>query len=483
MRYEVRKQVANAQWFAAVGLMRPGANSANVALYKGQEAGVLQLLKSEIKTRMRMKSGWALALAIASLGIFNSCSSSKNAITGTGIVWVATTGDQMITTFTINEGSGASSQVGSGTASGAQPSNMLLTGDRKFLFVANMDVPDPSCDPNHTITGTPFCNEVRAFSVNTDGTLKAIGNPVVVSPPASSAQGSRVGLAVDPKNSFLFVTNQGNSGQLGQTNTVPGTIYVLAISSSGLTLSSSASSAVPGDFTGNGPSAIAVAPVGNFLYVSNFFTNTVAAFSYDTSTGAINTLPISVMGTGTNPAGVAFSKCAGGSAFNTNCTASDGDNLFVANSGLSNNISVFSACIEVTPICSAADGTLREISGSPFPANGIGPTSFIIDPLLNFVYVVDTQSNEISQFKYSPATGALTALSPATVSTGTSPGPGGITSDGSFVMVPDTGASQIDIFRVNNTASSTGSAATGRLSRPGTSSITLANQPTAAIVR
>ena len=99
-----------------------------------------------------------------------------------------------------------------------------------------------------------------------------------------------------------------------------------------------------------------------------------------------------------------------------------------------------------------------------------------------FVYVVDTQSNEISQFAYSPATGILTALSPATVSTGTAPASGGVTSDGSMVLVPDSGASQVDIFRVAN-SSSTGSAATGRLSRPGTTSITLAAQPTAAVVR
>jgi 6-phosphogluconolactonase (cycloisomerase 2 family) len=424
-----------------------------------------------------MKSGWALTLAVVSLVLFNSCSSSRNAITGTGIVWVATTGDQMITTYTINESNGANSQVGSGAPSGAQPSKMLMTSDRKYLFVANIDAPDPNCGSSNS-----FCNEVRAFTVNTDGTLKALGNPVVVSPAASSPQGSQVGLAVDPKSTFLFVTNEGNSGQLGQAGTVPGTISVLSISSSGLTLSSSVPSAVPGDFAGNGPSAIAVAPVGNFLYVSNQFTNTVAAFTYDTTAGTITTPPFASYSTGTSPAALAFSKCAGGNAVNTNCTAADGDNLFVANSGLSNNISIFSACIEVTPTCASADGTLQAVSGSPVPANGLGPTSFIIDPLLNFVYVVDTQSNEISQFRYSPATGILTAVTPATASTGTAPGPGGITSDGAFVMVPDSGGSQIDIFRVNN-AGSSGSAPTGRLSRPATSSITLGAQPTAAIVR
>ena len=431
---------------------------------------------------MRMKSGWALVMMAASLVVFTSCSSSKNAVTGTGIVWVATTGDQMITTFNINESSGAGSKVGQSIASGAQPSAMLMTPDRKYLFVANLDVPDPNCDPSHIISGTPLCNEVRAFTVNSDGTLKALGTPVIVSPPAASAQGSQVGLASDPKGAFLFVSNQGNSGVLGQTGTVPGSVSVLTISSSGLTLSSSAASAVPGDATGNGPSAIAVAPVGNFLYVSNRFTNTVAAFTYDTSAGTITAPPFSVSNTGASPAALAFSTCAGGSAVNKNCSASDGDNLFVANSGLSANISIFSACIEVTPTCPVANGALQEISGSPIPANGLGPNFFIVDPLLNFVYVVDAQSNQISQFAYSPATGMLTALSPAAVSTGASPGPGGMTSDGAFLLVPDSGASQIDIFRVGNTASTT-SSPSGLLSRPSTSSITLAAQPTVAVVR
>ena len=430
---------------------------------------------------MRMKSGWALILAVVSPLVSNSCSSSRNAITGNGIVWVATTGDQKITTFNINESTGSSSQVASGTASGTQPSKMLMTLDRKYLFVGNIDAADANCDPSHAIAN-PFCNEVRAFAVNTDGTLKALGNPIPVSPPASRGQGSQLGLAVDPNAKFLFVTNEGNSGVLGQAGTVAGKISVLAISGSGLTLSSTAPSAVPGDFAGNGPSAVAVAPVGNFLYVTNQFTNTVAAFSYDGTSGAIATPPFAFYNTGTNPAAAAFSRCAGGKAVNTNCTASDGDNLFVANSGLSNNVSIYSACIEVTPACPTANGTLQTVNGSPVPANGIGASSFIIDPMLDFAYVVDTQSNEISQFAYSPATGMLTALSPAAVSTGTAPASGGITSDGSVVLVPDSGGSQIDIFRVAN-SSSAGSTATGKLSRPSTTSITLAAQPTAAIVR
>src|SRR6185437_7584728 len=47
-----------------------------------------------------------------------------------------------------------------------------------------------------------------------------------------------------------------------------------------------------------------------------------------------------------------------------NCTVGDDNNLFVSNSG-SNNISIFSACIQVSATCggggTAPDGTLTEI--------------------------------------------------------------------------------------------------------------------------
>ena len=123
------------------------------------------------------------------------------------------------------------------------------------------------------------------------------------------------------------------------------------------------------------------------------------------------------------------------------------------------------------------------VSGSPVPANGIGASSIIVSAQLDFVYIVDTQSNEISQFKYGPATGLLTSLSPATISTGSSPVSGGITSDGSFVIVPDSGGSDLAVFRVANGASSTGTAPTGLLSRASTPTVTLASQPTTVIVR
>jgi len=352
---------------------------------------------------------------------------------------------------------------------------MVMTPDRTLLFVANVD---DNCG------SSTFCNQVREFSVNTDGTLKAVGNPVAMpTPAASSPQGMRMSLAVDPTGKLLFVTNQGNSGPLGQASTVPGSISILPISSSGLPSTfNTVPSTILGDAIGNGPVAVAVAPTGGFIYIANQFTNTVALFSYDATAATIATPAIASYATGANPAALAFSRCAGGRVLNSNCTASDGDNLFVAHSGLSNNVSIFAACIEVTPTCANPDGTLQVVSGS-VPVNGLGASSIVVSPQLDFVYVVNTQSNDISQFKYGPATGLLTALSPATISTGTSPVSGGITSDGSFVIVPDSGGSDLAVFRVDNTVSSTGTAPTGLMSRASTPTVTLASQPSVIIVR
>jgi 6-phosphogluconolactonase (cycloisomerase 2 family) len=425
---------------------------------------------------MRVKSGWALLCAVISLLLFNRCSNSTNVTVGSGIVWVATTGDQKINTYTLNESSGAGSRVGSGSASGAQPVAMVMTPDRKLLFVANVD---DTCG-----SSSQFCNRVRAFTVNTDGTLAALGNPVQIGATSGTPQGMAMGLGLDPTGKLLFVVNQGNSGVLGQAGSVPGSISIFNISSSTAPApvpNSPFSSKVPGDVIGNGPSAVAVSPVGHFVYVANQFTNTVAAFAYDATMGSLGF--IASHSTGTNPAALAFSRCAGGNAINASCTATDGNNLFVANSGASNNVNIFTACIQATPACTSANGTLQEVSGSPVSANGIGPASLIVHPQLNFVYIVDKQSNEVSQFAYNSANGLLTALSPATISTGTSPVSGGITSNGNMVIVPSSGGSDLAVFRVDSAAASAGAAPTGRLARASTPSITLSAQPSSVVVK
>jgi 6-phosphogluconolactonase (cycloisomerase 2 family) len=437
-------------------------------------------------TWMGMKSRWALLIAALCALQFGGCSSAKLVgATGTGFVWVATEGNQQVAAFSVNESNGAVSPAGKAAATGSQPAAMALTPDDKTLFIAN------------TADGT-----INAYTVNTDGSLKAAtGTTSTLSQgPSGQIYGQNpVAMAVDPGGKFLFVADQGQSSNAN----VPGGISVFSISGTSL---KAVGPACPSGFSqstcpqniadlvtgfGTGPSALAVAPSGNFLYVANQFSDTVLGFSYD-GNGNLTELPGQspnpcgagapgyCVQTGANPAGLAFSRCAGISKGTSFCSSADGNNLFVANSG-TNNISIFTACIQSSATCASADGSLTAV-GSPVAA-GVGPKTIIPSPELDFVYVVDAQSNEISQYKYSGVTGTLSPLSPAAVSTGISPFGGGITGDGSYFFVSNNNGSSMSVFKVDNTASTTGTAADGRLVPGPTASVALAGQPAAIIAR
>jgi DNA-binding beta-propeller fold protein YncE len=420
---------------------------------------VLQLYDPERQRRMRMKSGWALAFVILPLAALMSCSSSTNVNT-TGYVWVATSGDQKLSAFAVNLGTGATSPVGGQVATGAQPAAIAITPDRKVLFVAN------SSD-----------DTVAIYTINGDQSLQpaCAGSQGCTTATVPSGQ-TPVALAVDPSGKFLFVANQGTFA-----DPTSGTISVFTISGTTLTqVGNPFPTEVLGDVTGSGPTGVIAAPAGNFLYVSNQFTNTVQLFTYDPTSGAL-TLPPTSYTAGTSPTGMAFSRCAGFTAATSACTSADGNNLFVANSG-SNNVSVFTACIQVSPACPSANGSLIAVPGSPF-ASGITPTSLIVNPVANFVYVVDSGSNQISQNQYNSSTGALIALIPPDVSTSSSPGPGGITADGSVLFVPDRGGSTMSVYTANSVVSVSGTAPTGRLNPATTPSVSLTGQPSVLLVK
>jgi DNA-binding beta-propeller fold protein YncE len=419
---------------------------------------------------MRMKFRWELmALALGCLAGLNSCAKVKNTgAVSTGLMWIATAGDQSVRAYHIDLTSGGVSQVGNAVATGAQPQAMATTPDGTTLFIGN------STD-----------NTISVYSVSSDGSLKA-GS-------CSSCNTGQipVALAVDPTGKFLFVANQG----VINDNT-SGTISVFSISAGSLTPSNPPSfpTETASDTTGTGPSGIAVSPTTfsctvivsgaqssqncGVIYVANQFTNTVGAYEYfvDGSgnfnlVGAIGGSPYPA---GASPTGVAVSRCAGVSTATTNCPTPGANNLFVSNSG-SNNVSVFSACLSTSANCSSPDGTLAAV-GSPVAAC-CGPTSLIVDPQQDFVYVLERGAAQIGEFRYSPVTGVLTALKSASVSTGISPFSAGITgntSNTNWLFVTNSGASSISGFSVSTA---------GRLAPQSSGPISISGQPTAILVR
>src|SRR5579864_9287001 len=206
---------------------------------------------------MRIESRWALAvLAIACLAGLNSCATAKNpASSTTASMWVATAGDQMVRSYSINLTSGAVSQVGNAVVTGVQPQAMAITPDGKTLFIAN------SGD-----------SSISAYPVNSDGTL---GTPVNT---PSSGQ-FPVALAIDPTGKFLFAADQQS-----------GDVSAYTISSTSLTAVGAVPTQTVLSPVSASPSALAVSANGNFLYVANSATDQVLGFSY-AGNGALTPLP------------------------------------------------------------------------------------------------------------------------------------------------------------------------------------------------
>ena len=69
-----------------------------------------------------------------------------------------------------------------------------------------------------------------------------------------------------------------------------------------------------------------------------------------------------------------------------------------------------------------ADGALTPLSVPKVVTGGNNAQLIALDPASRFAYVSNVSSNTVAQFSIDPATGALTPLSPATISMG--PGPG-----------------------------------------------------------
>lgn len=416
---------------------------------------------------MRTTSRWGLLLTLLLAMALGGCISASNNL-GTGSVWVATQGDQKLTSFSVDLTTGAVSQVGDQVATGVTPAAMAITPDQTTVFLVN--------------TGD---SSIGAYGVNSDGSLKAS------SCSSCTAGQNPVALAIDPTGKFLFVANQGTF-----TDPTSGTVSVFSISSGSLTAVTTFPTETTANTTGTGPRGITVSPVSfscatstgpqtcYAIYVSNQFTNTVSAFQYFVdSSGAFNEQPIggSPYTAGTNPAGLAFSRCAGISTATTHCATNDGNNLFVSNSG-SGDVTIFTACIQAAGACAVADGSLRPSPGSSIA--GIGPIAVLVNPVIDFVYTVDQTSDQVSQFSYSPATAALTALSPSAVSTASSPAGGGVTSNGTVVVVANTGTSNMSIYKVNQPPTSGGtSTSTGKLVPSTQPSVSLTGQPSAVLVR
>jgi 6-phosphogluconolactonase (cycloisomerase 2 family) len=231
---------------------------------------------------------------------------------------------------------------------------------------------------------------------------------------------------------FLFClagcSSNNNSATTGTSN-----LYVTAqanttISAYTVTQSTGALTSIGNAMgTGSVPSAIAVTPSGNALFVANSGANSIS--SYSINSDASLTAVSGTTATGTTPTALAIDP--------------GGKFLFVANQG-SSSISVFSI-----------NGTgLTKVPGSPFTTipvglsypNGTLPAAVVVSGSGKFLYVANQLANFVSAFAINSTSGALTPLGVPFYDDGqVSPSGLAITPNGGFLYVANAGANSNNI--------------------------------------
>jgi 6-phosphogluconolactonase len=371
---------------------------------------------------MRFRFLPGLLVSVVLLGLSACKTSSSTTVSGTGALFVATQGDSLVSAYTIDLATGKLTANGAGVATGGVPSAMIVAPSGDSLFIANSAT-----------------NNISSYTVKSDGTLTAGSSTLATGMTPLS-------MATDSAGHFLFVANQGL-----QIDPASGTVSVFSIQSGSLTevAGSPFRVATLSASTGPGPAGVAVTPDGKFLYVANQFDGTVTGFSVDASGVLTRLTPGATATVGTAPAGINITP--------------DGGFLYVANSG-SSNVSAFAICNQVVTSCSnptSPDGTLTPVADSPFSA-GLGPTFIVAAPSGKFLFVVDRQSNQISEYKLATGTGVLSANTQASISTGNTPTGAALrvgttvvsTTQGTtdYLYVPDLGASSMTVYSFDSTA-------------------------------
>jgi len=372
------------------------------------------------------KRVWLLGLAVLiSIGLLVACGSNYNSASD-GLVLVGSQGSNQIQTFSFNLNTGHASGIGNPPSTTDQPAAIVV---------------DPAGAYAYVIVG----KAIQPFKVNSGGTLTAAGDPV--------SDPNPLALSMDAAGKFLFVA-EGNGGAL---------VNAYAISSGGGLTLATPTFTLPS--TALVPNIVAVAstptvfpPVGingvqnavcsvpennppnsQYLYAVDSVNYVVWQFTVDTSTGAlgnpVGTVAVPSFETEAVPAGIAVDPC---------------DRFVYVSGSLHNKVSAYTICTAVSLTCPLANGTLVDVPGSPFAlagsANGAGP--LVVDPFGNNVYVLGTLSNTVSPLKISPASGALTPMSPATIVTGSQPKAIAIRADDNWLFVTNFTSANVSQYSV-----------------------------------
>lgn len=167
--------------------------------------------------------------------------------------YVANTSTNTVTSYSINQTSGALSLLTGSPSTSSDPIALTTDPTGRFLYAAN----------------TRPTNTVSAFQIDpTSGNLSAIGTPIATGSGPNS-------IVVDPSGRFVYTANVHFSSYNISAYTIdPLTGTLSEISGSPFS-------------AGTAPFSIAVDPLGEFVYVANQSSQTVRPYTINQTTGAL----------------------------------------------------------------------------------------------------------------------------------------------------------------------------------------------------
>jgi 6-phosphogluconolactonase (cycloisomerase 2 family) len=327
-------------------------------------------------------------------------------------------GDNTLSIFTLDVATGALARHAASPFSGGlglNPASVAVTPSGRFAYVANTGTSDisalaisPATSAIALIAPSPYsvapkpspqfvavdptgrfayvalsADWVEAYAINAGtGALTPIVGSAGEAPSTSPRH-----IAIDPSGRFAYVAN-------GTSNSI--TVYGIDQTTGALT----SPQVLPLMFTPPNaplPVAIAIDPLGKYAYVANSGTNSVSAFTLDTTTGALTEMAMSPITVPGGPNSVAVEP-TGKFAYVANLTGSTISILDIdPNTGLP-----------------SANGTVQLTPGS-------GPRSVAVDPSGVFLFVTLSVTNQVEGFRINSTDGTLTRLLGSPFETGLSP--------------------------------------------------------------
>jgi 6-phosphogluconolactonase (cycloisomerase 2 family) len=179
------------------------------------------------------------------------------------------------------------------------PSGVTVLANGNAVFVSAYD--QSAYNPGGTTSSTANPGWVFGYTIGSGGVLT--GSPG--SPWKAGVKPS--GLAADPTNRFVYVTDFASNQLIGYTIQSGSILNFLS----------------NGPFkTGNEPTAVVIDPRGKYIYVSNALDSSVSAYEIDLSSGtpstAVNATGSSTNSTGTSPVAIVIDPALGRFVYTAN---------------------------------------------------------------------------------------------------------------------------------------------------------------------